>query len=91
MIHKMVSIEGFNLPMKTPQNASFCIKSTKNILGGANPTRPLPLPGLVACTAKKASYAPLKMLTKQVEALDKLTKLTNMIKNEIKDVCIYTD
>ena len=33
----------------------------------------------------------LKMLTKQVEALDKLTKLTNMIKNEIKDVCIYTD
>ena len=25
------------------------------------------------------------MLTKQVEALDKLTQLTNMIKNEIKD------
>ena len=25
--------------------------------GGGNPTRP-PLPGLVACTAKKASYAP---------------------------------
>ena len=50
--------------MKTPQNAPFCIKSTKKILGGgggegvANPTRPPPFPGLVACTAKKASYAP---------------------------------
>ena len=29
----------------------------KNSVVGANPTRP-PLPGLVACTAKKASYAP---------------------------------
>ena len=45
--------------MKTPQNAPFCIKSTKKILGGgANPTSPPPFPGLVACTAKKASYAP---------------------------------
>ena len=45
--------------MKTSQNAPFCIKSTKKILGGGGQTPPDPLlPGLVACTAKKASYAP---------------------------------
>ena len=53
--------------MKTPQNAPFCIKSAKQILGGgggANPTRPLPpFPGMVDCTAKKASYAPVCIYT----------------------------
>jgi hypothetical protein len=44
--------------MKTPQNAPFCIKSTEKILGGQTPPDPPPFPGLVACTAKKASYAP---------------------------------
>ena len=45
--------------MKTPQNAPFCIKSTEKILGGQTPPDPPPFPGLVACTAKKASYAPV--------------------------------
>ena len=44
--------------MKTPQNAPFCIKSAKKILGGKPHQIPPPFPGLVACTAKKASYAP---------------------------------
>ena len=50
--------------MKTPQNAPFCITvNNKNSGGGGGggggQTPPDPtLPGLVACTAKKASYAP---------------------------------
>ena len=47
--------------MKTPQNAPFCIKSTEKILGGQTPPDPPPFPGLVACTAKKASYAPVRV------------------------------
>jgi hypothetical protein len=50
--------------MKTPQNAPFCIKSTTKILGGGGgqtPPDPPPFPGLVACTAKKASYAPVRV------------------------------
>ena len=46
--------------MKTPQNAPFCITVNKKKSGGGGKPHqtPLPLPGLVACTAKKASYAP---------------------------------
>ena len=48
--------------MKTPQNAPFCIKSANKIILGGKPHQtpppPLSFPGLVACTAKKASYAP---------------------------------
>ena len=48
--------------MKTPQNAPFCITvNKKNSGGGQTPPDPT-LPGLVACTAKKASYAPDNVL-----------------------------
>ena len=45
--------------MKTPQNAPFCIKSAKKILGDKPHQTPSPFPRLAACTAKKASYAPV--------------------------------
>ena len=65
--------------MKTSQNAPFCIKSTKKILGGQTPPDPPPLPGLVACTAKKASYAPDRHHHKFIKYEKRLRKDGNML------------
>ena len=71
-------------PWKHLRTHHFASSQQKKFWGGKPHQTPPPFPGLVACTAKKASYAP---------EYDVKKWLMNMCqyRNNISDVCIDED